>query len=66
MTRDFTSHLLSFEEGVFANEHPFDMYVVRAKRSIRAINNLREQLEEVEAQLEEEMVGLRERMKKHA
>ena len=66
MTRDFTSHLLSFEEGVFAKEHPFDMYVVRAKRSIRAINNLREQLEEVEAQLEEEMVGLRERMKKHA
>ena len=66
MARDFTSHLLSFEEGVFANEHPFDMYVVRAKRSIRAINNLREQLEEVEAQLEEEMVGLRERMKKHA
>lgn len=65
MSKDFTSHLLSFEEGIFANDHPFDVYVVRTKRNIRAINTLREQLEEVEAQFEEEMVGFRERMKKH-
>ncbi len=66
MSKDFTSHLLSFEEGIFANDHPFDVYVVRVKRSIRAINNLRDQLEEAEVRLEEETVGLRERMKKHA
>lgn len=62
--KDFTSHLLSFEEGLFVREHPFDIASVRVKRAVGSINATRAELERLEAQLEEHVQELNKRMAK--
>lgn len=64
MSKDFTSHLLSFDEGIYVRAHPFDIVVVKVKRTIAQINETRAQLEQLEAKLDSHVADLNERMKK--
>lgn len=64
MGKDFTSHLLSFEEGMFVREHPFDIVCVKVKRTIAQINETRAALEQLEDKLEGHVADLTKRMEK--
>lgn len=65
MSKDFTTHLLSFEETIFVREHPFDITCVKVKKTINQINAAREVLENLEATLKDQVAALTDRMKKH-
>lgn len=62
--KDFTTHLLNLEEGVFVRENPFDITSVRIRRVVAKIDAARDEADRLEKELDVLVLDLNERMKR--